>query len=570
MNEYQRRVFEGRKEFLKLVQKQEKELLKIYEEASRQISYKLSKAKPGGINARYLNELDNSITKYVLELRNNLSRSIKSSIESSSEIASSVQASYFDRIVPREDIKSTFNKMFTQLPSNITKRLISGNYYNDGKTLDKRIWNITNKNAKDIDTLIKANVAKGANARELAKELDKYINPYKKIEAKTLETGMSKNISYQAQRLSRTCLTHANTETYIQGSKMNPFCRGLKWNLSPSHFSRMNGKTDICDTYATQDIYDLGVGIYPPDKLPIGHPNCLCYPTQEVADINKARDELIDWINGGNNPKLDKWLENYGEEFGISKNDYMKSYNAKLENKLSNAIESASKQLNINKFKNEMNQYYKNGNKKVLMLHEKQMDKLRYSEGNASYHLFGGISLERPNKTIDKRNKLGNKYIGTLFHEIGHGEDFKFFADSVGNIDKYMKNNLPMSSSYYYMKDATKKDKKVLTKLLNNEECKDLKRYIMENREMNEALSDICVAITNGKLTGSGGHTAKYFKDKGKVQAETFANLTQIYTKGDKETIELIEKYFPNVNGAYFNLIQDMLKGSFSKLKSKL
>lgn len=74
--------------------------------------------------------------------------------------------------------------MFTQLPSNITKRLISGNYYNDGKTLDKRIWDITNKNAKDIDTLIKANVAKGANARELAKELDKYINPYKKLKLK--------------------------------------------------------------------------------------------------------------------------------------------------------------------------------------------------------------------------------------------------------------------------------------------------------------------------------------------------------------------------------------------------
>ncbi len=319
MNEYQRRIFEGRKEFLKLVQKQEKELLKIYEEASRQISYKLSKAKPGGINARYLNELDKSIDRYVLELRNNLSRSIKASIESSSQIASAVQLSYFDMIVPKEDIKSTFNKMFTQLPSNITKQLISGNYYSDGKTLDQRLWNITSKNARDIDTLIKVNAAKGANAKELAKELDKYINPYKKIEAKALETGMSKNISYQAQRLSRTSLTHANTETCIQGSKMNPFCRGLKWNLSPSHFTRMNGKTDICDTYANQDIYDLGAGIYPPDKLPIGHPNCLCYPTQEVADINKARNELIDWINGESNPKLDKWIENYGEEFGIER-----------------------------------------------------------------------------------------------------------------------------------------------------------------------------------------------------------------------------------------------------------
>lgn len=317
MNEYQRRVLEGRTEFLKLVQRQEKELLAIYEEAGRQISYKLSKAKPGGITARYLNELDKSIDRYVLELRNNLSKSIKTSIKSSSEIASSVQANYFDRIVPREDIKSTFNKMFTQLPSDITKQLISGNYYGDGKTLDKRLWNITRKNSKDIDTLIKINISKGANARELAKELDKYINPYKRVEAKTLEAGISKNISYQAQRLSRTALAHANTETYIKGSKMNPFCRGLKWNLSPSHFTRMNGKTDICDTYATQDIYNLGAGIYPPDKLPIGHPNCLCYPTQEVTDINKARDELIDWINGESNPKLDKWLNQCGNEFGI-------------------------------------------------------------------------------------------------------------------------------------------------------------------------------------------------------------------------------------------------------------
>ncbi|NFD54672.1 hypothetical protein EXN53_03080 [Clostridium botulinum] len=310
MNEYQRRVFKGRKEFLKLVQKQEKELLKIYEEASRQISYKLSKAKPGGITTRYLNELDKSIDRYVLELRNNLSKSIKASIELSSEIASSVQASYFDRIVPREDIKATFNKMFTQLPSNITKQLISGNYYEDAKTLDKRLWNITKKNSKDIDALIKINVAKSANARELAKELDAYINPYKRIASKTLEAGMSKNISYQAQRLSRTCLTHANTETYIQGSKMNPFCRGLKWNLSPSHFQRMHGKTDICDEYAGQ--------VFKPNEYPVAHCNCLCYPTQENIPIGDARDQLIAWLNGEGNSKLDKWLNDYGKEYGIA------------------------------------------------------------------------------------------------------------------------------------------------------------------------------------------------------------------------------------------------------------
>ncbi|NHL37852.1 hypothetical protein FDE95_14840 [Clostridium botulinum] len=310
MNEYQKKVLEGRTEFLKLVQRQEKELLAIYEEASRQISYKLSKAKAGGITSRYLNELDKSIDRYVLELRNNLSKSIKASIESSSEIASSVQASYFDRIVPREDIKSTFNKMFTQLSSNITKQLINGNYYSDGKTLDQRLWNITNKNARDIDTLIKVSTAKGVDARELAKKLDKYINPYKRIEAKILETGISKKISYQAQRLARTSLTHASTETYIQGSKSNPFCKGLKWNLSPSHSSRMHGKTDICDEYAGQ--------VFKPNEVPIQHPNCLCFFTTETVPIEQARDELIAWLNGEDNSKLDKWYNEYGKEYGIA------------------------------------------------------------------------------------------------------------------------------------------------------------------------------------------------------------------------------------------------------------
>ncbi|MCR1163716.1 hypothetical protein NE169_00070 [Clostridium botulinum] len=320
MNLYQQRILKGRKQFLRLLQDQEKKLLDIYEEASKQISYKLSKVRAGSLTARYLNELDKSINRYVLELRTNLSKSIKESIKASSQIASSVQLSYLDAIVPVQDIKSTFNKMFTQLPSNITKELISGNYYSDGKTLDQRLWNITNKNSRDIDTLIKINVAKDVNARELAKELDKYINPYKRIEAKTLETGMSKNVSYQAQRLSRTCLTHANTETYIQGSKMNPFNIGLKWNLSPSHYERQVARhgEDICDEYATQDNYDLGAGIYPVDKYPIAHPNCLCYPTQENISVEKARDELIAWANGESNPKLDKWLESYGQEYGIA------------------------------------------------------------------------------------------------------------------------------------------------------------------------------------------------------------------------------------------------------------
>lgn len=312
MSLYQQRVIEGRKQFLRLVQKQEKELLKIYVEASKQVSYKLSNANAGSLTARYLSELDRSLKRYVTELTFNLSKSTKEGIKASSEIASAVQLSYFDKIAPRQDIMSTFSKMFTQLPSSITKQLISGGYYSDGKTLDQRLWNIGNKNARDIDRLIKINVAKGTNARELAKELDAYINPLSRINPKTLEAGMSSKISYQAQRLARTSLTHASTETYIQGSKMNPFNNGLKWNLSPSHYERQVAKygEDICDEYARQ--------VFKPNEYPVPHPNCLCYPTQENVPVEEARNELIAWLNGDSNSKLDKWLNDYGQEYGIA------------------------------------------------------------------------------------------------------------------------------------------------------------------------------------------------------------------------------------------------------------
>lgn len=301
---------------------QEKELLSIYEEAAKQVAYKLSKANPGGLTARYLSELDKTINQYISELRNNLTETIKDGIEASSQIASAVQLGYLNSIAPREDILATFNKMFTQLPTSIVKQLINGSYYADGKTLSNRIWDLTSKNASDIDRLIKINVAKGVNARELAKQLEAYINPTKKIDAKTLEAGMSKDISYQAQRLARTSLTHAHNETYIQGSKMNPFCKGLKWNLSPSHYERQVEKwgQDICDEYATRDSYSRGQGVYPADKYPVAHPNCLCYPTQEIVPVEKAREEIIKWLNGGSNTLLDRWSDKYGDEFGIERN----------------------------------------------------------------------------------------------------------------------------------------------------------------------------------------------------------------------------------------------------------
>lgn len=114
---------------------------------------------------------------------------------------------------------------------------------------------------------------------------------------------MYENNTCQIQRLARTSITHSFSETTIENAKENPFNKGIKWNLSASHSFRMHGKTDICDDYAGK--------VFKPNEVPLQHPNCLCYFTEENEDIDQAIKELKAWSEGEANPKLDKWIEDY-------------------------------------------------------------------------------------------------------------------------------------------------------------------------------------------------------------------------------------------------------------------
>ncbi|ASN68275.1 putative head morphogenesis protein [uncultured Caudovirales phage] len=311
MHLYEKRIRRARKEFLDLNLKQERELLRIYQELAKQLSSEIASCRTSS-SEQYLREMEDLVQTYMNELNSKLNNVIKSNIKSSSQISSTTSLAYYESITDDVRLKTMFNKSVVNTSANTVKKLIQGKYYEDGKTLDQRIWNITRKNAKDIDTLIKVNVARGANARELAKQVDKYVHPLKRTDAKTIVSGMSSKVSYQAQRLARTSISHSFAETTIENSKNNPFNLGIKWNLSDSHYVRQVKRwgKDICDKHATQNDYKLGTGVFPLDRCPIQHPNCLCYLTEENLDIDEAIKELKEWTNGKVNTSLDEWYEN--------------------------------------------------------------------------------------------------------------------------------------------------------------------------------------------------------------------------------------------------------------------
>lgn len=76
----------------------------------------------------------------------------------------------------------------------------------------------------------------------------------------------------------------------------------VKWHLSSRH-----PVYDICDLYSAADMYNLGAGVYPKDKLPPlpAHPHCLCWLSEKLrgeVDLTEAADNVdkaVDnWLRG--------------------------------------------------------------------------------------------------------------------------------------------------------------------------------------------------------------------------------------------------------------------------------
>lgn len=138
----------------------------------------------------------------------------------------------------------------------------------------------------------------GTNAEQLAKELEPFLKMrgkmWKTYQEKQMEqAGISwikpiqteGSLNYNCFRLARTEINNSYREANIISAEKAPWVKGVKWILSGAHVV-----PDICDTWASQDLYKLGAGCYPPAKTPVDHPNGLCH----LNDILVSRNELLD------------------------------------------------------------------------------------------------------------------------------------------------------------------------------------------------------------------------------------------------------------------------------------
>ena len=161
----------------------------------------------------------------------------------------------------------------------------------DGFTLSDRIWKNVTQFKAVMENTIARNIQMGKSARslgsqilksieqqpiQLSKKMQEYISQMAPADAeKVISKYVKKKQRYNAMRVARTEIQRAYRTSYLAQAKKLPFVKGVKWNRSRTEYY-----CEICQFNATADLYELGPGVYPPDKAPIvPHPHCRCYYT---------------------------------------------------------------------------------------------------------------------------------------------------------------------------------------------------------------------------------------------------------------------------------------------------
>ena len=298
---------EAQKKKLKLMKKQEKQIKEIYKDMYLNVSKKLKKVNPNTLHKRYLEELKKELEKEIKVSNNQVKKIIKKNIEKSSELANNVQLDFFMSINDKYNLNmgDTFSSMFSKIPKEAMNEILFGKAYKDRKGLSERIWLDTKKFNKDIDYVVAEGIANKKSTYDIAKDLEKYVNPKasKEWEWSKVYPNANKVVDYNVQRLARTSIQHAFQQAQKRSCKKNPYVEHIRWLSSNS-----SRTCELCNSRNNQ--------LYKINDVPLDHPNGLCTTIPEISkSLDEIGKELRLWIDGEANTKLDKWFKKYGKEF---------------------------------------------------------------------------------------------------------------------------------------------------------------------------------------------------------------------------------------------------------------
>lgn len=284
---------------------QERRIRKFYRDMYKELQREIKSldADSSETDRRYLNQLKDELGARINQITLQTDKLIRDGVTTTTERVLENNKTFLNGIG-----FSNYN-VSPQLVSTMADYVISGKLYGGKFSLSSSIWGSGKRTQFDINRIISRGILEHKSTYEIAKQLEKYVNPNV---LHPIKSGVMGEVDYNAQRLARTMVQHAYQEAFVASTIDNPFIEAYKWVTSG-----LSNVCQLCIAREEDDEYGLGAGIYPKDALPLDHPNGNCtFDIVTVWDEDSAREAVMDWKFGDlDDEELAEALERFSESF---------------------------------------------------------------------------------------------------------------------------------------------------------------------------------------------------------------------------------------------------------------
>lgn len=297
-----------------ITESQKKAIAQLYNDWADDIAkmaeyYKHKTTASAPLSERYYRELMGQLRQTSQEVSNEVYKGLRQSMYLVSDAVVKSNTEWLQKFgFPKDGL----NAAFSYVPDSVVRSIVTGQVYDSGWSLSKRIWGDNEQTMQDLYRIVGGGVAKQTPIYEISKQLEKYVRPEAAKQWNLTDKDGKKiyprQVDYNAQRLARTLVQHSYQQAFTAVNAKNPFVIDYIWNANGSR---------ACELCLSRDGQH-----FKKDELPLDHPNGMCVMEPNIAE--DMTEQLVNWFNAddGTYPEIDEFAKSFGydsKQFDVPK-----------------------------------------------------------------------------------------------------------------------------------------------------------------------------------------------------------------------------------------------------------
>ncbi|MBP5700263.1 MAG: hypothetical protein J6W71_05410 [Methanobrevibacter sp.] len=289
----------------KIIKNQDRQITNVYRENYKQSKELFKFVKNRNVSSEslqkvYLNGLEKQLSQNFQYVDRQVERIVTNNMNKMVNVVLENNQTYLNTI----GLNDAMN--IRQMRFDATNAVLNGSIYKDKNwNLSSAIWGDSKSRQREINKIIANGIVEKKSIEQIAKELQKYVNPDKINMIKI--PGVRGKIDYNALRLARTTVQHSYQKAFVDATRLNPFIDAYRWITSGA-----NNVCELCIERETSDQFGLGPGIFPKDQLPLDHPNGNCtFDIVVSMDDDEIAEAIADWYLGEGDEEMNRKLDEF-------------------------------------------------------------------------------------------------------------------------------------------------------------------------------------------------------------------------------------------------------------------